>query len=439
MRVILRSAVKFSTMTLLLLIVAPTGYPLPVAASSPIAIYSHNVLEVPVEFEGLTFEGFLKLSNGVLQAYVGGSLSRNHTLEGSVDLKFRKTVENNTFKASLHLDTVMANVTGGNLNFTLNATVYCEGLRAEGELLSTCAIEARYTDRGALAKTLGLKSVRVDASSTIVSIISKNHTRLTVESLIEPRTGVPMTDKILTAVIATVLNETLKEINADLERIPGVTFDYEVNVDMDKAQVRVRIVSLITREVWSGVFDVKLEDLEKEGVVKLEFKPGIVEFKANTTIKTMKHSKKYFEASLKIGESKLKVSLTISKTLGEDHSLEAAEILEAIMQVLQSALALQGQLTLIAAARQGVLEGMERALVSLEKGLPTQYQIPTYTITPNQTMKTSTVKTEAIETPKIKEEGKVNIPLIMTLLSAFTLALIAIAYRLLSRKTLTTR
>ncbi len=429
----LNSVMTRSFMLSILLLAVSLNYPIAIAASDPASIYFHSVLEVPVNVEGLALKGFLRAFNYTLLTYLEGSLTRNHTFEGSIDLKFRKVVENNVLKANSTLDMVMANVSSKNLNFTLSVKAYCEAYEAEGKLVSKSLIEANYTDRGTLAKTLKLESLRIRISSNISSSISKNLSSLTVDSVVEPKSGSPPIDRLLTSIIANIINETLRDVKAEIEKIPGVTFEYKVKMDVDKAQVHITIS--LRRELPSPAPSLKLGGVEKEGVVNLKLKPGIVEFKANITTKTKKPLKGYFEKSLEISESKLRISLLVNKTLSKAYGLETAEILGSIMQAASAITALQEQLTLLTATTQGILKGMERTLANIEKGLPTQYQIITPTITINQTTTATMTEQKILETPK-GEKREENIPLIMTLIGVLTLAVIAIAYRLLSRKAL---
>jgi len=164
-----------------------------------------------------------------VEAYA--SKASNNTLTGFIRLEKGFEAGDNTSEAKLFLEARLASLRG-DANFTLALESNTTKSKVDNATRLSSSFKARYTDYAMLARLAGSSSVSLEAIGNSEVTLDKGMVGITLKTSITPITGNAMMDRALAALLASILNDTLRDVSEGLRR-GGWNVSYKVSLAKD--------------------------------------------------------------------------------------------------------------------------------------------------------------------------------------------------------------
>jgi len=334
-----------------------------------------------------------------VEAYA--SKASNNTLTGFIRLEKGFEVGNVTSEAKLFLEARLASLRG-DVNFTLALESNTTKSKVGNATRLSSSFKARYTDYAMLARLAGSSRVSLEAMGNSEVTLDRGMVGVTLKTSITPVTGNAMMDRALAALLASILNDTLKDVSEGLRR-GGWNVSYKVSLAGDG-----RVVSIEAN--LGRRLELRTASLDIAGAGSTTLKLEVVLERNVTRVQVSVETR---GLNLNLRESAKELS-TLNTSLGS--------LLENINTLLQSAN------TLISSLNSAV----ER--------VGSQIQQPLQAPPAQQTSYQESRKVEAgLETVQAtakttEEQGRSRITLTLILATILVMATLAASYIVLARR-----
>ncbi len=248
--------------------------------------------------------------------------SWSSNLTGTVDLSKMVNVSESYIESKARVYAKLANKEMG-LNFTLNLSYNTSAVLEEDKVESTAYFKLSYADYGALAEITPTKRLTIEVvGSTSTTIAEKLNS--TLEAIVKPDTGNRLYNAMLANALAYILNETLKNLKGELQRI-NATLEYNVTLVQGGTAVKVEVETVIPLKGKVEITQLK----PPKGALKIK---AFVELKVNQTIASIELEVLTGE----IGSESLKESINMISSLANVTPQRLEETLDKFDKLLES-------------------------------------------------------------------------------------------------------
>lgn len=347
-------------------------------------------------------EGF----EATAQVYL--SKSSNNTILGSLELSKTANVSDGLVKSRILLYAKLHDGRG-EVNFTsrldCNLTLEVRGNTTRW----SSSFKLIYVDYSVLPRLVGVRQVSIDSSGVLDAIVTGGRLNSTLKTLIKPSTGNAMRDRALVAIIADILNETMRSVKEELEkRYPNTTLKYKVTISQDGYAVllEVNLTTSLKIKMYEGIMS------ERKGYLKLK------------ALTTLKQNQTIIQAMVEVSGFKGLRLNDVLKTLYPGFNTTKLEVtLDNMNKLLESAntilSSISNTVTQVTTITPQVREGSE--------------QTPTITEATKPQVTQTQTGTEGLEVSR-RQEGRGMITLLIVAMASLIALVLIATYMLLMRR-----
>jgi len=346
--------------------------------------------------------GFYVESKSSSTLIVKGNWSTN--LTGVIDISKTINVSEKEIGLNARVYAKLAGKERG-LNFTLNLDYNMSAVLEEDEVKSTTQFKLNYVDYGVLASLTPTRHLALEATGSDLTVIAEDKLNSTLKATIKPSTGNRVGDVMVASAIAYILNETLRTLKEELQKV-NATLEYEVTLRQEDAVLELEVETVIPLEA-------------KVKTVMLNLPTGVFETRISITLEQNQTSVKVELEVLthKMDSEDLRKALNTLSSLTNITSERIEGTLDRIDRLLESLnnliTTLNGTLTAISTQWEAGIEAPR-----------TPVESPIAATTPHET--------KTPETPE--EQGRARTTLTLLITGLATIAILGASYIILTRR-----